>query len=81
MGVITFLVVVVAVVVGLVLVVGVLSGASTIGQRSNRELRNTKYQLKAARKALYAIASGNSGNPTLEAQIALDEIDRKELEA
>lgn len=81
MGIIMFLIIIAAVVGGLAVGAVVLSGASSIGSRSNKELRNARYQLKSARKALYLIASGNAGNPALEAQIALDEIDRKELES
>lgn len=81
MGVIMFLIVIAAIVGGLAIGAVVLSGASSIGTRSNHELRTVRYQLKEARKALYSIASENSGNPRLEAQLALEEMDRKELES
>lgn len=48
------------------------------------ELRNRRAQAKIAERALRQIANGTSGNPTYEAQIALDEINNyydKELEA
>jgi len=81
MGVITFFIIIAAIVGGLVLGGVVLSGASSIGSRSNKELRTVRYPLTAARRALYSIASENAGNPRLEAQLALEEMDRKELEA
>lgn len=80
MGIIMFLIIIAAVVGGLALGAVVLSALPALTSRSNNELRTVKYQLRSAQKSLRVIANG-AGNPALEAQIALDEIDRKELEA
>lgn len=81
MGLILLCVIVGSIFGGAALGVTVLSGLGNVGSRNSKELRSVRYQLKSARKALYTIASGTAGNPTLEAQIALEDIDRKELEA
>lgn len=81
MAIILLLVIIGAIVFGIAAGATVLNGMKALGTGGGAELRATKYQLKAARKALYPIANGTAGNPALEAQIALDEIDRKELES
>ena len=81
MGVLMFLIIVAAVVGGLALGAVVLSGLPRLRSLSSSEQRSTKLQLREAQKALRIIANGTSGNPVLEAQIALDEIDRKALES
>lgn len=77
--------VVLLIVVGTAAVIALAVGAGSalprLNLRRNAELKAVKFQLRSAKAALRTIANGASGNPVLEAQIALDEIDRKELEA
>jgi len=46
-----------------------------------RELTNARQQISVLRTALIKIAANDSGNPALEAQIALDDLSRLELKA
>jgi hypothetical protein len=72
MSALLFLIVVcgiIALAFGAVVVVPLLAGSS------KRELRAAKSREKIAVKTLRVIANGTSGNPALEAQIALDDIE------
>lgn len=67
-----FLMVVVGVIVlafGAVVVVPLVAGSS------RRELAASKQRERILTRTMRVIANGTSGNPALEAQIALDEID------
>ena len=53
-----------------------------IGNRSaarSIELKSARKKLSAAERSLRRIASGTTGNPTLEAAAALDEIETLEI--
>ena len=72
MGALMFLLVIVGIIVvafGATVVVPLLAGSQ------KRELRAAKQREKIAVKTLRVIANGTSGNPALEAQIALDDIE------
>lgn len=68
----------------MVLVIALIVGALAFGAvvvvplvagSKSRELRASKSRERIATKALRVIASGSAGNPTYEAQAALDEIE------
>lgn len=59
----------IAVVFGATVVVPLLAGST------KKELRAAKQRERIATKALRLIASGTAGNPTYEAQAALEEIE------
>lgn len=80
MGVLTFLFITGAIVVSVVVGGMVIAALPYLGTRNRSELRAARCQVQSARKALRSIANGDTGNPVLEAQLALEDIDRKELE-
>ena len=54
-------------------------GQRRVAKEDRQELLLTRLQLKIATDMLFKIAADDSGNPTLDAKIALDDITRKEL--
>ena len=72
MGALTFLLVVVGLIVvalGAVVVVPLVAGSKS------RELAAAKKRERILTRTMRVIANGTSGNPALEAQIALDEVE------
>lgn len=73
--------------IGLLLFIGFLTfGASWLTNYSaterggrKRDLVSAKQKLAVSQRALRAIASGDRGNPVLDAQLALDEVERLEM--
>lgn len=76
MAVITFLVIV-GIIVGVMIAMVILP--SLLGRiRNHNEVKELRTNLRTAKVALRHIASDAAGNPTLEAQLALEEIEGRE---
>lgn len=54
---------------------GVLVASSRWFTQPTRDLKQVKKENRDLRRALTKVASGTAGNPVLEAQLALEEID------
>jgi len=78
-----FIIILIVVAVVLTLVVPLFSperrGNKSQATELKKQLASKSRQLQVARAKLTRIAAGDSGNPTLDAQIALEEISSMEL--